>query len=62
MLKKCILGAAALAAAGAVQAQGLVTTQKLSAALSAALSRGLGQGSAPNVDEPSLRSAAARYS
>jgi uncharacterized protein GlcG (DUF336 family) len=33
MLKKCIIGVAVLAAAGAVNAQGLVTTQKLSAAL-----------------------------
>jgi uncharacterized protein GlcG (DUF336 family) len=33
MLKNCLIGVAALAAATAAQAQGLVTTQKLSAAL-----------------------------
>lgn len=32
-MRKCIIGVAVLAAAGAAQAQGLVTTQKLSAAL-----------------------------
>jgi uncharacterized protein GlcG (DUF336 family) len=33
MFRKCLIGLAVLGAAGSVQAQGLVTTQKLSAAL-----------------------------